>query len=129
MINGTFRAFPKIHFIFAHGGGVMPLILERLEGFKDWDAVGPGKLSEMVPDGMTNEFRRCYFEIAQAFTPASFGALAKIVPASQILFGSDTPFFPISHSAKGIDSLDISAKFKRAINRTNGEALLPQLRR
>jgi predicted TIM-barrel fold metal-dependent hydrolase len=126
MVNGTFRELPDIRFIFAHGGGVMPLLINRLEGFADWDSVGPEKLKALVPDGIENEFRKCYFEIAQAFTPVNMDALMKLVPSSHILFGTDTPIFPIGHTAKGFDSLKLPAKIKRAIDRENAEALLPR---
>ena len=78
------------------------------------------------PDGIEAEFRKFYFEGAQAYTPENMGALTKLVPASHILFGTDYNRFPISHSVKLFESLKLSSGVRRAIERDNAVALLPR---
>jgi 6-methylsalicylate decarboxylase len=126
MANGNTRQFSGVRFIFSHGGGVMPLLLSRVAGFTDWAAVGPEKLHEMFPDGIESEFRKFYFEGAQAYAPENMGALMKLVPASHILFGTDYNRFPISHSVKLFESLKLSSGVRRAIERDNAVTLLPR---
>jgi len=129
MANGNLRQLPDVRFIFSHGGGVTPLLLSRMEGFADWAAVGPEKLREMFPDGIQAEFRKLYFEGAQAYDPVNFGALTKLVPTSHILFGTDYNRFPISHSVALFEKLKLSSSDRRAIERDNATALLPRWKR
>ena len=128
MLGGVIRQFPDIRWIFSHGGGVTPLLLGRIEGFSEWSSVGPPKLKELFPDGLSNEFRKLYFEVAQAFSKVNMDALMAVVPTSHILYGSDYPVFPADNSAKGLAKLDLPANLRRAIDRDNVAALLPRFK-
>ena len=46
-----------------------------------------------APDGIENELRRLYYDTANAAFPATMAALMTLVPASQITYGSDYPYF------------------------------------
>jgi 6-methylsalicylate decarboxylase len=127
MINGITREFSGIRFIFSHGGGVMPLLIHRIAGFSDWDAVGPGRLRVLFPDGIEAEFRKLYFEGAQAYSPVNMDALMRLVPASHILFGTDYDRFPIAHSIRLFEALKLPANIRRGIERENAVMLLPRL--
>jgi predicted TIM-barrel fold metal-dependent hydrolase len=52
----------------------------------------------------------------------------KLVPTSQILFGSDYPFVPIAEGAVGMTKVGLSASDLRAIGRDNAAGLLPRFR-
>ena len=54
-------------------------------------------------------------------------ALTQMVPTTQILFGSDSPFVPLRETAQGIMQLGFSAATLRAIGRDNALALLPSV--
>ena len=128
MVNGNTRRFPNVRMIFSHSGGVTPLLVNRIAGFKDWGAVGPGKLKEMFPDGIEAEFKKLYFEGAQGFDPVNFEALRKLVPTSHVLFGTDYNRFPISHTVQLLKRLKLAAEVRRAIERDNIVTLLPRWR-
>ena len=49
-----------------------------------------------------------YYEIGHAAFPFPFAALSKLVPNSQILFGTDYPAEPITSITDEISSLDLS---------------------
>ncbi len=66
IVSGTLRKFPDIRFIFSHGGGVMPLLVDRVAGLANWPAVGEAGLKELMPGGIHTEFKKLYFECAQA---------------------------------------------------------------
>jgi predicted TIM-barrel fold metal-dependent hydrolase len=126
MLAGYTRELPKVRFIFSHAGGVMPLLVSRIQGFTDWNAIGPEKLRQMFPDGIATEFKSFYFEGAQGFDAPNFDALRKLVPDTHILFGTDYNRFPIAHTVKIFESLKLSAATKHAIERGNAETLLPR---
>jgi predicted TIM-barrel fold metal-dependent hydrolase len=126
MANEVTRKFSDVRFIFSHGGGVMPLLIDRIAGFVDWDAVGPERLRDLFPDGIEAEFRKLYFEVAQAYSPVNMDALMKLVPSSHILFGTDYDRFPIAHSIKAFQALRLPSNVRRGIERENAAALLPR---
>ena len=127
MASGTLSRYPRIRFIFCHGGGVMPLLVERIAGFAAWKHVGPESLARMFPDGgIENEFRQLHFECAQACSHTSMDALRSLVPDSQILFGTDFPFFPLVYGATRFRDLGLPPTTEAAISYRNAGRLMPR---
>ena len=126
MVSGTLRKFPRIRWIFAHGGGVMPLLIERIKGLRAWPAVGDAGLAAVFPDGIAAEFQRLYFECAQAYAHPNFDAIRTFVPDSHLLFGSDYPVFPLDHATTDFRSLALTGRTRAAIARGSAATLLPR---
>jgi 6-methylsalicylate decarboxylase len=123
LFAGTFSAFPEIKFIFTHAGGTMTPISGRINAFglrhPEYDAV--------LPHGVMYEIKRLYYDIANSSNPSPMSALMNLVPTSQILFGSDTPYVPIAVTAGGLDRATLADDVRLAINRGNALKLLPRL--
>ena len=68
------------------------------------------------------------YELAQGSTPGQIAALLKMVPISQVLYGTDYPFRPGAEVNEGIAEYGFSAADVRAIERENALALLPRLK-
>lgn len=128
LVSGTLRRFPRIRFIFSHGGGVMPLLVSRIEGFGGWPHVGEDGLGRLFPNGLRSELGRLYFECAQAYSATNIAAIRSIVPDTQLLFGSDYPIFPLAHSASQFADLALEAGLKEQIACGNATRLLPKWR-
>jgi predicted TIM-barrel fold metal-dependent hydrolase len=126
MTSGTLRALPRINFIFCHGGGASSVLLSRISGFSDWQALGHARLAEVFPDGIEAEFRKLYLECAQSFAGPNMQLLRSITPASQLLYGSDYPHFPMSHSNELFQKLHLPPGVQGAISRGNAQRLLPR---
>ena len=77
----------------------------------------------------TSNSRAFYYDIAGTAYPPAIAALTKLVPISQILFGSDNPFVPLKETARRMKELGLSAAELRAIGGENALALLPNLPR
>lgn len=126
IVSGTLRKFPRIRFIFSHGGGLMPLLVDRIAGLANWPAVGDAGLKELMPDGIHTEFKQLYFECAQTCSATNMAALRSQVADTQILFGSDYPIFSLAYGADMFVNLALSQQTRRAIGRENAASLLPR---
>jgi predicted TIM-barrel fold metal-dependent hydrolase len=122
LINGTFSRFPDIHYIFCHSGGTAPVLAERMDDYF------PKDRADRTPHGVLYEMKRLYYEVAHASYPEPLAALTKLVPTSQILFGSDYPIVAYPTTTKNLDAYGFSAADLRAINRGNAERLFPRLK-
>ncbi len=127
MAAGTFRRFPDVRFIFCHGGGAFTALLSRIEGLKGWFELGPEKLEAMFPEGIEAEFRRLHFECAQAYAPQNIALLRSLVPASQLLFGTDFDRFSLGHSISQFEQLALPAAERHAMACGNARRLFTRL--
>jgi predicted TIM-barrel fold metal-dependent hydrolase len=118
LFSGAAARYPEVRFIFSHGGGTMPYILGRFEGL----AQKP-EMKAIMPDGALPELRKFYYDTAQACTGPALAALTQMVPASQILFGSDFPFVSCKAAADCLEGHVTPADLKM-IGGANARALL-----
>lgn len=125
MSSGTVRRFSRIRFIFAHGGGVMPLLVQRLAGFSSSPS-GAARPKAYFPNGVAAEFATLYFECAQSFSRPNIDTLRALVPDSRILFGSDFPAFPLEVAVKQFEAVNLPSAARAQIARENAAKLLPR---
>jgi len=122
LIHGIFEKFPDIRFILPHSGGAVPMLIGRMK-----DRVAASKRPELKPM-VYDLFRKQYYEIGHAAFPFPFAALSKLVPNSQILFGTDYPAQDIPATIDEIPSLGLSKQQLDAIYRDNAVRLFPRLK-
>jgi predicted TIM-barrel fold metal-dependent hydrolase len=127
LVDNAAARYADVRFIFSHSGGTMPILIERIIG-------GRGNLAQILaapaePGSRLHHLRRFYYDTAATSNAAALGALRKVVPASQILFGTDFPYSRIADVAKGIrESGVFSADELRMIDRENAARLFVQRR-
>jgi predicted TIM-barrel fold metal-dependent hydrolase len=91
--RGAARRYPNVKMIWSHSGGTMPYLIERFDGADKGEAI-----KVQAPEGFRAAASRFFYDVAQAANPVATGALRKVVPATQILFGTDYPFrTPLEH--------------------------------
>ena len=140
IFSGMTTKFPDITWIFAHGGGTMPFLIERFFQGGTSAEIVPGILTKgqdqppvkNLPAGEVTlrELRKCYYDTAQISNPVALGALRKVIPVSQILYGTDYWYRTAVESVRGLDTSKVfNAEELRAINRTNAERILPRYRK
>ena len=95
IFTGASGRYANIRMIFSHAGGTMPFLIERFfQQKRAQDLAPPGKFplviarEEFAQLDPLQEVQRFYYDIAQWTHAAPMSALAKVVPASQILFGN-----------------------------------------
>jgi predicted TIM-barrel fold metal-dependent hydrolase len=124
VFSGAAARCPDLRFIFSHAGGTLPFLTERLVRMP----VQNSSLAVRVPGGVLHELRRFYYDTAWAAHPMALASLMKLVPLSQVLFGSDYPYRTGADHVTGLSQFGFSDDELRAISRDNALALLPRLR-
>jgi predicted TIM-barrel fold metal-dependent hydrolase len=123
LFSGSATRYPDIRWIFSHGGGTTPFLSERL--------VRAGNLQHNkphVPNGVMPILQRFYYDVAQVAHPMALAALTRMVPISQILWGTDFPFRFGWEYVKGLAEFGFSEGELARIDRENALTLLPRWR-
>ena len=123
LVNATFAKCPDVRFIFTHSGGTVPVLAKRVAD------MFPPQMAAGAPNGVEAEIKKLYFDIANGANPSSLAALTKLVPISQLLFGTDFPFVKMSITVDGFREHGFPAKDVEAINNGNALRLFPRLRK
>jgi predicted TIM-barrel fold metal-dependent hydrolase len=124
LFTGSFERFRDIRFIFSHAGGTLPMVAGRIAR----QSSNMKSLAEKLPNGVEYELKRLHYDIAGSANPPAMAALMKLVPTSQILFGSDYPWVRIGATAGGMTNLGLSPADLQAIGRENAIVLLPRFK-
>jgi predicted TIM-barrel fold metal-dependent hydrolase len=123
VVGGTANLTPQARYVFSHGGGTLTGVAGRILGAE----AGADRLAK-APEANSrlHHLRRFYYDVAGATNPVNMQALKTLVSTSQILFGTDTPFFDGAGTIAGLRNSGLTAGEIRAIERENALALLPQ---
>ena len=124
IFSGAAQRYANINFIFSHGGGVLTAVAERLQIQMVTTPPYKGKFTRDIVDG---QLRRFYYDTAQVANAVTIDALAKLVPTSQIVFGTDYPYRTGSEQVEGLVGR-FGAGDLKAIDRDNALRILPRLR-
>ena len=126
LLGGGFARYADIRFIFCHGGGMLLPIVQRLQGAAA--QMTPEERARRLPNGIDHELQRQYYDVASiGFNPAGMAGLRKLLPSSQLLYGSDEPFSSTQQMSKALASLDFTADERAALQRGNALRLFPRL--
>jgi len=124
LLSGTLARHRNIRWIFASAGGTVPMLAGRIGEL----ARQRKDFGQFAPDGVDAELRRLHFDTANALHPIALAALMKLVPESQIAFGSDHPYSTIEGQAAQLRALGLPPGVLEAIGRGNAARLIPRLR-
>jgi 6-methylsalicylate decarboxylase len=122
LFTGTASRCPDIKFIFSHGGGTMPFLIERYVRLPLLSKSAAAK----TPEGVMPLLQKFHYDTAQVANPAAMAALTKVVPTSQILFGTDFPFRTSLDHVNGLKQIFDGADLRK-IESDNARALLPRI--
>ena len=125
VFQGGAARYPDIRWIFSHSGGVTPFLLSRFERH----LIDDKKAKDMVPNGFMHELRKFYYDTAQGNHPGALDALRRLVPVSQIVYGTDFPFRDGAEENNGLGGYGgFSRSDMSAIERENALRLFPKLK-
>lgn len=119
---GLLQRFPRIRYIFAHGGGALPTLYQRIDFLFAQDP----KLSALYPGGMLEALRNVYFDIVGVAGRRTFPFIRSLYRPDQLLFGTDNPAVPGAVTSSLFQDLDVSPALRGAIGRDNAVGLFPR---
>ncbi len=117
---------PDIRWIITHGGGALPLLVDRIElfrlGFSGADPQDPATHDQL---------RRLWFDMAGTPFPRQIPAASAVFGDDKLLYGSDycwTPGFATLGQVSAIDNApQTDGDTWRALTTRNAERLIPRL--
>ena len=124
LLSGTSQRYKDINWIFSHGGGALTAFAERFQIQVVSRPPHNEKFTREIVDG---ELRRFYYDTAQIANSVTIDALAKLVPVSQIVYGTDFPYRTGSEHVNGLARAFGEAELA-AIDRENALRIIPRLR-
>jgi 6-methylsalicylate decarboxylase len=121
--NDVFSSHPDIRWIVPHGGGVLPLLADRVDMFRRVFTDGAHGL------GVADQMRRLWFDLAGTPFPRQIPVLADLCGHEQLVYGSDYCWTPDAGVDAQVGSIDRAAPADggldwRRLLRMNAEALL-----
>ncbi len=123
LFTGTAARYPDLKLIFSHAGGTMPTLIERFVLLSRQP-----NMAGVTPDGVMQQLGRFYYDVAQAANPEALGPLMRVVPTSQVVFGTDYPYRTSLEHVTGLAGCGFTDPEQAAIGRTNALSLVPRLR-
>lgn len=120
LFSGTVARCPGIRFVFAHLGGILPLVADHLARAAEVDPV----LGKNVPGGVRAALRAFHYDTALRANPGALAAALQLVEVRQILFGTDAPLRRSADQLKGLLEHGFSAQDLHAIECGNARRLL-----
>jgi 6-methylsalicylate decarboxylase len=123
VFGGALERFPRIRFILAHAGGLVPYFAWRLSVAPMIDA----RLPQIPRAAILARLRRFWYDVALSPAAETLACLAATAAPERIVFGSDWPFANAAVLAAALDtyvSAPIDDRQRLAIDRGNALALL-----
>jgi 6-methylsalicylate decarboxylase len=123
LLSGSFARYRDIRWLFSHAGGTIPMMAGRIDSFYG----ARPNVKEFAPDGIPGELKRLHYDTANATSAPAMAALMKLVPVSQITYGSDYPYFPLDQITN-LRQLGLTQEQLRDIGSGNAKRLISSLR-
>lgn len=124
IFSGTTQKYRDINFIWSHGGGALVAFAERF--LVQWVSTPPYQ-GKFTREQVQAELDRFYYDTAQVTMAGTLAALAKLVPVSQIVYGTDFPYRTAADHTKGVNATFSGDELKK-VDRENALRLIPRLR-
>jgi len=125
LFSGTVARCPNIRFVFAHIGGILPLVADHLVRAAEVDPTLRKKISQGVKEAISS----FHYDTALRAHPTGLKAALELVDVSRLLFGTDAPLRKSRDQLQGLLDHGFSAQDLRRIECDNALALLSRTAR
>ncbi len=121
VLSGVLERHPDINWIFSHSGGALPVLVERIELFRE--IIVPGNTEPPV----VQQLGRLWYDLAGTPFPHAAPALVRAFGHERVLYGSDHCWTPVDGVRRQVASIDAAPQPEgtswRALTTRNAEAL------
>jgi predicted TIM-barrel fold metal-dependent hydrolase len=124
IFSGSSQKNKDINWIFSHGGGALTAFAERFLVQAISRPPYGGKFTRAAVEG---ELKRFYYDTAQVSNDITLAAMAKLMPVSQIVYGTDFPYRTAADHTKGVTEF-FKGNDLQAVERDNAIRLVPRLK-
>jgi 6-methylsalicylate decarboxylase len=125
LMNGTFTRYPDVKFIFAHGGGTLPFLANRIGG----GMRSRKDSSTFMPNGIQAALKNLYFDVVSVCNNFAWASLTAFVDPARLLYGTDIPYGTFERSTAELLDMGLSEAQLHGIERDNALAIMPSLAR
>jgi predicted TIM-barrel fold metal-dependent hydrolase len=127
VLRGVLARYPNINWVFSHSGGALPVLAERIEGFRDL------LMGAEAGPSVAAQLGELWYDMAGTPFPNAVPALVRAFGDQRVLYGSDYCWTPGPAVMAQVAALDAAPQPDgtgwRALTTRNAERLLPRLRR
>jgi predicted TIM-barrel fold metal-dependent hydrolase len=124
IFSGTSMKYKDINWIWSHGGGALTAFAERFQIQIVSTPPHKDKFTRAMVDG---ELFRFFYDTAQISNAVTLEAVAKLVPITQIVYGTDFPYRTAADHTKGVTAFFKGDDLKK-VDRDNALRLLPRFK-
>ncbi len=121
VLASHFKKYPDIRWIFAHGGGGLPFLWQRISDSES-------KRSDVVKGGLAAVLKDVHFDLVGAANKIDFELVSQLWGMNRLTFGTDWSFVEAKVTADNVDRLNLSPADAYAVNRGNAEKLFPRFK-
>jgi predicted TIM-barrel fold metal-dependent hydrolase len=126
MMAGIFLKYPEVNFIFAHYGGVLPIVKERFD--TTYQMLRRREFVKDLGKLPSEYFKKLYFDMSGSKSFATFLAALEVVDASHLLWGSDFPANQnFADSLSVVDRSALAENEKQAVKGKNILNIIPKM--
>jgi predicted TIM-barrel fold metal-dependent hydrolase len=124
IFSGIGAKYPDINWIWSHGGGSLTAFYER---FTVQALMGPPYQGKFTRADVEKQIGRFYYDTAAIPNDVTLAAVKKMVPVSQILYGTDYPYRKATDYTAALLK-NFTPDELRAIDRDNALRLVPRFK-
>ena len=121
VFSGAAARFPALRLIWSHGGGTMPFLVERFIRMEKMPRFAP-----FMPNGFVAEAAKFFYDTAQILHASPLGALKRVIPLSNLCYGTDYPWRSSAECIAGLERSGIFDRAELAAIDSNAIRLLPR---
>jgi 6-methylsalicylate decarboxylase len=125
VFGGAIVRYPRIRFVLAHAGGLVPYFAWRLSVSPMIDA----RLPQMSRAEVYGRLRRFWYDTALSPSMQTLDCLAEVATPERVVFGSDWPFANarvVAEALKTYEAASVPPDQRAALDRRNALSLFPQ---
>jgi len=124
IFSGSSQKNKDINWIWSHGGGALTAFAERFLVQAISRPPYAGKVTRATVEGELNRF---HYDTAQVANNVTLAAMVRLMPISQIVYGTDFPYRTAADHTKGVTEF-FKGNDLKAVERDNALRLIPRLK-